>query len=78
VVVVVGLTEMEVPVTVPMPLIESVGVGFPETDQDRFEVLPETIDVGEAVKEAMLGAVVAAAVVALAVAEWPETFPAAS
>jgi hypothetical protein len=39
--------------------MERVGVGFPEADQDRVEVLPETIDVGEAVKEAIVGATVA-------------------
>jgi hypothetical protein len=73
VVVAVGLTETEVPVTVPMPLIERLGAGFPETVQARVEVLPETIDVGEAVKEAIVGATVAGVTVTVT---WAVALPA--
>jgi hypothetical protein len=74
VVVAVGLTETEVPETVPTPLLmDRVGVGFPETDQDRVDDLPETIDVGEAVKETIVGATVAGVTVTVT---WAVLFPA--
>lgn len=35
-----GETEVELPVTVPIPDIERVGVGVPETDQLSVDELP--------------------------------------
>ena len=58
VVVVVGDTTTEVPVTVPMPLsIESVGVGLPETVQESVVDWPDRMFAGTAPKEEMTGAV---------------------
>jgi len=50
---VVGETETELPVTVPMPLIE-IDVA-PVTFQERVEDCPELIEDGLAVKELMTG-----------------------
>ena len=49
VVVCVGETEVDVPVTEPMPLIEMVGVGLPETDQASVLDWPAVMDAGVAV-----------------------------
>jgi len=49
-------------VTAPMPLFrDSVGAGLPVTDQERVEAWPEVMEEGEATKEEMTGATVAAA-----------------
>jgi hypothetical protein len=48
-----GVTWIELPVTAPMPLIES-EVAF-DVDQETVELWPEPIDAGEAAKEVMRG-----------------------
>lgn len=60
-VVVVGETKTLEPETAPIPwLILRVGAGEPETDQDKVDEEPFVIVVGDAVKEEMIGAEVAA------------------
>ena len=72
------MTDLEVPVTVPIPWLIERDVA-PETDQDRVEDWPEVIDEGEALKEEIVGGLAGGAcVVALADEDWDETFPAAS
>ena len=53
----VGFTVTEVPVTAPTPLIETAGVGVPETLHVSTEEDPGDTDVGFAVKEETTGAV---------------------
>ena len=78
-VVAVGETTFEVPVTEPTPLlIESVGAGAPVTVHDKVVDCPDTIEVGDAVKVVTAGAWPAAGVVADALVDWGETLPAAS
>src|SRR5436853_164337 len=54
-----GETDLEVPMTAPL-LMERVGVGLPDTDQERVEDWPEVMEEGAAVKDEMTGAAVAA------------------
>jgi hypothetical protein len=56
VVVVVGETTFEAPVTVPTPLLMKRLVA-PAMDQERVEEPPETIEPGEALKEEIVGTV---------------------
>ena len=59
VVVTVGLTAFEVPVTAPTPLsMLKAGAGFPVTVQERVDEVPETIEAGEAANDVTTGAVV--------------------
>lgn len=51
-----GETDIDEPVTAPIPDMEKVGAGLPETDQERVEELPVTILAGLAEKEEMTGA----------------------
>jgi hypothetical protein len=81
VVVVLGDTEAEVsPDTFPGPLlIDKLGVGLPETDQDNTLDWPATMVAGDAEKTEITGAWAGVpAVVAEAGADCAETFPAAS
>ena len=56
-VVCVGDTETDVPVTAPTPLsMEKVGAGLPEADQDKTADCPEVMLAGFAEKEEMTGA----------------------
>src|SRR5438309_2492220 len=51
-----------------MPLFrDSVGAGLPVSDQERVEAWPEVIEEGEATKEEMTGATVAAATMTVTV-----------
>ena len=68
---------MEVPVTVPTPLlIEKVGAGAPVTVHANVADCPAVMEAGVAVKEVMAGAW--AWVVAEAAVDWADTLPAAS
>jgi hypothetical protein len=79
VVVLLGDTTNEVPVTAPTPLsIKRLGAGFPETVHESVEVPPLLTVEGEALNTEIVGATAWAGVVALAGADCPDTFPAAS
>jgi hypothetical protein len=58
------LTITEVPVTVPMPLIESDVA--PVSDHESVALCPAVIDVGDAVKEEMVGGLMATVTVSVA------------
>ena len=63
-----GLTEIAVPVTAPIPLIDRVGAGAPLTDQDKVVDPPAVTTAGFAVNEEMTGALVEALTVTMVVA----------
>jgi hypothetical protein len=65
---------MEVPLTLPMPLMLSPGAGLPDTDHTSVVELPLGIEDGDAKKEAIDGGVTfeTVTVTPVAVAELPE------
>ena len=54
-VVTVGETDLDVPVTVPTPWLMEREVAF-DVDQERVDEFPDVIDVGDAENEDMVGA----------------------